>query len=30
MIDLKQTDDIKNVTLKAAKKFVALAVYWKE
>ena len=28
--DLKQTRSIKNVTLKAAKKFVGVAVYWEE
>ena len=27
---LKQTRGIKNVTLKAAKKFVGVAVYWEE
>ena len=30
VIDLKQTRGIKNVTLKAAKKFVGVAVYWEE
>ena len=30
MIGLKQTRDIKNVTLKAAKIFVGVAVYWEE
>ena len=28
MFGLKQTRDIKDVTLKAAKKFVGVAVYW--
>ena len=30
VIGLKQTRGIKNVTLKAAKKFVGVAVYWDE
>ena len=30
VIGLEQTRDIKNVTLKAVKKFVGVAVYWEE
>ena len=30
VIGLKQACGIKNVTLKAAKKFVGVAVYWEE
>ena len=30
VIGLKQTRGIKNVALKAAKKFVGVAVYWEE
>ena len=30
VIDLKQTRGFKNVTLKAAKKLVGVAVYWEE
>ena len=30
VIGLKQTCGIKNITLKAAKKFVGVAVYWEE
>ena len=30
VIGLKQTRGIKNVVLKAAKKFVGVAVYWEE
>ena len=30
VIDLKQTRGIQNVTLKAAKKIVGVAVYWEE
>ena len=30
VIDLKQTGGFKNVTLKAAKKIVGVAVYWEE
>ena len=30
MIDLKQNRRIKNITLKAAKKFVGVGVYWEE
>ena len=30
VIDFKQTRGIKNVTLKAAKKFASVAVYWEE
>ena len=30
VIGLKQTRGIKNVTLKAAKEFVGVTVYWEE
>ena len=30
VIGLKQTHGIKNVTLKAAKKFMGVVVYWEE
>ena len=30
VIDLKQTRGIKNVTLKEAKKFVGVTVFWEE
>ena len=30
VIGLKQTRGIKNVTLKAAKKFVGVVIYWEE